>query len=94
MVDALETAHALGLAISPRVASPEQLGLEVDFAPYRQKNFTALADAWPPLTVAINEINRSLGQGDFYPFVLTAEILAKLKFVHALIASNRSAEGR
>jgi len=81
-------------SISPRVASPEQLDLDVDFAPYRQNDFTALADAWPPLTVAINEINRSLGQRDFYPFVLTAEILAKLAFVHALIASSRSAERR
>jgi len=86
MVDALETAHALGLAISPRVADPKQLGLEVDFAPYRQKDFSALANAWPPLTVAINEINRSLGQRDFYPFVLSEEILSKLEFVHALLA--------
>lgn len=88
MVDALETAHALGLALSPRVAVPEQLDLEVDFAPYRQRDFGALANAWPPLTVAINEINRSLGQRDFYPFVLSAEILAKLEFVHALIAQG------
>nr|WP_026789608.1 putative zinc-binding peptidase [Pleomorphomonas oryzae] len=90
MVDALETAHALGLAISPRVAVPEQLDLEVDFAPYRQKDFGALANAWPPLTVAVNEINRSLGQRDFYPFVLSAEILSKLEFVHELIAQGRS----
>ena len=90
MVDALETAHALGLAISPRVVAPGPLDLDVDFAPYRQKDFAALADAWPPLTVAINEINRSLGQRDFYPFVLTADILSKLEFVHALIAPGRS----
>lgn len=89
MVDALETAHALGLATSPRVAVPEQLDLEVDFAPYRQKDFAALANAWPPLTVAINEINRSLGQRDFYPFVLSAEILSKLEFIHKLITSDR-----
>ena len=94
MVDALETAHALGLAISPRVASPAHLDLEVDFAPYRQKNFATLADAWPPLTVAINEINRSLGQRDFYPFVLTSEILAKLEFVHALVVPGCSSEAR
>lgn len=90
MVDALETAHALGLAISPRVEVPGQLDLEVDFAPYRQKDFEALANAWPPLTVAINEINRSLGQRDFYPFVLSGEILSKLEFVHALIAQGHS----
>lgn len=88
MVDALETAHALGLVVSPRVASPEQLDLEVDFSPYRQRDFSALANAWPPLTVAINEINRSLGQRDFYPFVLSEDILSKLEFVHELVASG------
>lgn len=88
MVDALETAHALGLVVSPRVASPQQLDLEVDFSPYRQKDFSALAAAWPPLTVAVNEINRSLGQRDFYPFVLSQDILSKLEFVHALISSQ------
>lgn len=93
MVDALETAHALGLAISPRVAVPEHLDLEVDFAPYRQADFAALASAWPPLTVAINEINRSLGQRDFYPFVLSEEVLSKLEFVHALILPSRVAGG-
>lgn len=91
MVDALETAHALGLAISPRVASPEQLDLDVDFAPYRQKDFAALAYAWPPLTVAINEINRSLGQRDFYPFVLSGDVLSKLEFVHTLVQPVTSA---
>ncbi|MBS1180134.1 MAG: hypothetical protein H6Q99_14 [Proteobacteria bacterium] len=90
MVDALETAHALGLVVSPRVAAPEQLDLLVDFSPYHQRDFAALANAWPPLTVAVNEINRSLGQRDFYPFVLSEEILSKLEFVHALVAPNRS----
>lgn len=93
MVDALETAHALGLALSPRVAAPEQLDLEVDFAPYRQKDFRALANAWPPLTVAINEINRSLGQRDFYPFVLSEDVLSKLEFVHSLVLPAPSGTG-
>lgn len=87
MVDALETAHALGLVLSPRVAVPEQLDLTVDFSPYRQRDFSALAAAWPPLTVAVNEINRSLGQRDFYPFILSADILSKLAFVHMLVAA-------
>jgi hypothetical protein len=89
MVDALETAHALGLVVSPRVVAPEQLDLMVDFSPYHQRDFAALANAWPPLTVAVNEINRSLGQRDFYPFVLSEEILSKLEFVHMLIAPGR-----
>jgi hypothetical protein len=94
MVDALETAHALGLVVSPRVTVPEQLDLDVDFAPYRHKDFATLANAWPPLTIAINEINRSLGLRDFYPFVLSEEILSKLEFIHTLIALGHSVEAR
>lgn len=94
MVDALETAHALGLAISPRGATPERFDLEVGFAPYRQRDFEALANAWLPLTVAINEINRSLGQQDFYPFVLSEDVLAKLRFAHDLIMRHQPQWGR
>lgn len=87
MVDALETAHAFGLALSPRGAAGEALALEVDFDPYGVVDFAPLAASWPALTVAFNAINRSLGQRDVYPFVSTPAIEAKLAFVHALIAA-------
>ena len=60
----------------------------MDFSPYRQRDFSALANAWTPLTIAINEINRSLGQRDFYPFILSEEILSKLEFIHTLIKAK------
>ncbi len=88
MVDALETAHNLGLVVSPQGTSAGRLDLEVDFSPYRQRDFSALANAWTPLTIAINEINRSLGQRDFYPFILSEEILSKLEFIHTLIKAK------
>lgn len=39
---------------------------------------------WVPLSVALNQINRSMGKGDVYPFVIPAPVLDKLDFVAGL----------
>ena len=47
----------------------------------------AMADgaAWLPLTVAVNSLNRSMGQPDLYPFALTPVTVEKLRFIHKLV---------
>ena len=40
-----------------------------------------------PLTLAINSINRSMGQPDLYPFVLSEPVIGKLHYIHGLIRS-------
>ncbi len=85
MVDALETARAFGLALDPDDPAASNLALAMTFSPYDERDFGPIAEAWPPLTVAVNAINRSLGQPDLYPFVQSETILAKLAFVHDLI---------
>jgi hypothetical protein len=42
--------------------------------------------SWLPLTYAINSLNRSMGQPDMYPFVLSPAAMEKLGFVHAVIS--------
>jgi hypothetical protein len=37
------------------------------------------------LTVAMNSLNRSMGLGDPYPFVLSILAVAKLRFVHEVV---------
>ncbi len=91
IVDTLETARAFGLALAPHGAVGDELALEVDFNPYRTADFRRIVEAWPPLTVAINAINRSMGQPDLYPFVLTDAIVAKLAFVHDLVVETARA---
>ncbi len=49
---------------------------------------TLLAE-WRPMTVTLNAMNRSIGQPDFYPFVLTDRIEAKLGFIHDLVHTTR-----
>lgn len=84
MVDSLETAASVGLRIRPRLDRQGALETEVDFNPYRASMNEILA-AWTPLTVAMNEINRSMGTPDLYPFVLSAPVARKLGFIHELV---------
>ncbi|WP_229053740.1 putative zinc-binding metallopeptidase [Aeromicrobium sp. Leaf350] len=39
---------------------------------------------WVPLSNALNQINRSMGSDDLYPFVIPPKVLAKLDFVDSL----------
>ncbi len=40
---------------------------------------------WANLVVLMNELNRSMGLNDAYPFVLSDEVIKKLNFVHQVI---------
>jgi hypothetical protein len=42
-------------------------------------------ERWVPLSLAMNNISRSLGHHDFYPFVISSGARAKLALVHRLI---------
>jgi hypothetical protein len=88
MVDTLETAHAFGLSVRPRVSQGADLATRIDFDAYSAA-MDRLIDAWLPLTFAMNSINRSMGLPDLYPFVLSPTVIAKLTFVHDRIRANR-----
>ncbi len=71
----LETAYAYGLNPQPlRPEAPVLVQLE---NPFRSQDVEELIAHWIPLTVAMNEMNRSIGNSDYYPFVLTPRISAK-----------------
>ncbi len=84
MVDTLDTAASFGLAVEPDSDDPS-LSTEIGFNPYRARNFDRLVRAWLPLTIAVNSLNRSMGQPDLYPFALTPVTIEKLRFVHNLV---------
>ncbi|MNM52848.1 hypothetical protein D3C81_639360 [compost metagenome] len=88
MTDAVDTALALGMNAS---------SLELDFPPFTRedlyrpddhgaKDFLAFINAWVELSAMLNELSRSMGQVDFYPFVLPSAVVAKLHFIHLRIA--------
>lgn len=84
MVDTLETAQSYGLAINPQAVGGATAEA-VTAKRVRFENFEQLIGAWIPLTVALNNLNRSMGLPDAYPFVLSERVIAKLRFVHEVI---------
>jgi hypothetical protein len=92
IVDALETAHAYGINVNATFQSAKQK-IDRAYDPYRADSAEQLIQAWIPLTVSINGLNRSMGQPDLYPFVLSPPVMAKLQYVHQLI-QNAAQSGR
>ena len=85
MVDTLDTALAYGLSLQ---ASPDAEAASFSTLAARGlelHSFEDLMSNWFPLTVALNSLSRSMGENDFYPFVLSDAAIEKLRFVHQAI---------
>jgi hypothetical protein len=89
IVDTLEMASSFGIRVQPRVTRDETLSAEIDLDPYRVDSMQEIIDAWLPLTFAMNSLNRSMGNPDLYPFVLSPAVVTKLGFVHELVHAKR-----
>src|SRR5688572_4949376 len=83
MVDTLETAKSHGLTL--RSPATERSSERVVTERLAFVDFDALANGWNAVTLMLNSLNRSMGMKDAYPFVLTAPVMEKLRFVHRLI---------
>ncbi len=67
------------LHIRAVLETAEATGLKTGVTPHHWHNdFVELA-------IAVNEVLRSMGLADAYPFVITAPIAAKIEFVHAAV---------
>lgn len=88
MISGLETAYAYGISPQPLKEDAPHMVLISD--PFHVRDLKILVDHWVTLTVAMNEMNRSIGNFDYYPFVLSDSIFRKLKFVHDLIGSQNT----
>jgi hypothetical protein len=88
MVDGLETAGACGLALTP--PRPDEPALAATPLDPARVDFAQLQRDWAALTYVMNNLNRSMGLNDPYPFVLSARTLAKLEFVHRAIGDSRA----
>ena len=90
IADTLQTAGELGL-----LPQPEQSGNTFTTVGTARKLRESLlerpmadvvGETWLPLTKGLNQINRSMGKPDLYPFVLAQPVIAKLAFVADLVA--------
>jgi hypothetical protein len=91
ILDTLQTALSFGLGAST--------GSEVgrDFhrpgvhatRPNSSTSFGEVIDQWLELSYALNQINRSMGHDDLYPFVLAPRVIRKLAFVDHVVHRRR-----
>jgi hypothetical protein len=79
IVDTLETAAGFDLSVVTRRKTTR-----ITFDPHNAASMQQLIDAWLPITFTVNGLNRSMGQSDLYPFLLSPGTIAKLAFIHAL----------
>jgi hypothetical protein len=55
--------------------------------------FLDFLNGWIRLTNVLNELSRSMGQPDYYPFVLPRAAVGKLQFIHEVITEQRARGG-
>ena len=89
MADAVDTAVSFGIDANNVEIESEPYTLEDLWEPDREdaQFFLSFLNTWVVLTNALNELTRSMGQPDFYPFVLPRRAVAKLQFIHEVIRS-------
>ncbi len=88
MMDTLETAYAFGIRVDPAEMSDDPANkVNIKSDPYEIAEFGQIVKKWLPLSFALNSLNRSMGYGDFYPFIISSPMIEKLKFIHELCFS-------
>jgi hypothetical protein len=85
LTDTAETAAAYGLRLRPPVDEAGEFAARIALDPYGTDDIKTLVDSWVPLASLLNNLNRSMGLPDAYPFVLTPRVIEKLDFVRAVI---------
>ena len=85
LVDTLDTARSFGLDGERVELSYERFDASTLAGEAAAPDFLPLINSWMELTGVLNELSRSMGVADFYPFVLSASAVRKLHLVHLVI---------
>jgi hypothetical protein len=88
MRSTLQTVSQFGLGIANvplQIDSFAKDALYGNWASEAQSTFLGWINAWVVLTQVLNEVSRSMGQPDIYPFVMNRSSVTKLHFVHCVI---------
>lgn len=94
MVDLLETAASYDTEVTTPGLHAALRTRAIDPFSVPAPDFNAMQQRWMPLILLLNSLTRSLGHPDAYPFAVSQQAVAKLRFVHDVIraASERMAE--
>lgn len=91
VVDSLDTALGFGLRGEDVEAEVEPFSVAdlYDATAPDANNVVKLVNSWIQLTTVLNELARSMGQHDFYPFVMSRPVLKKMHFIQMVVKENR-----
>ena len=92
IVDSLGTAIGFGVNMNRLGSEGQTFGADALYAPEdpNAARFLELLNAWLRMTTILNELARSMGQPDFYPFVMSSPVVAKLQFVQMVVLDART----
>jgi hypothetical protein len=92
LVDTLDTARSFGLDGERVELHYERFGADLvaDGGDPDAPRFLQLINSWMELTGVLNELSRSMGVADFYPFVLSKPAVQKLHLVHRIVSAGES----
>ncbi|AMO24520.1 putative zinc-binding metallopeptidase [Ramlibacter solisilvae] len=92
VVDSLGTAMGFGLEAEDIEGSVQPFTEEALYAPDDPdaSRFLAVLNGWIEMTMVLNELARSMGQPDFYPFVMSRPVVAKLQFIQIVVRNART----
>jgi hypothetical protein len=92
MIDSLTTAMGFGFDADDVEGDVVPYGKEVLHAPddRHAHRFLHLLNGWREITLVLNEMARSMGEPDYYPFVISPPAVAKLQFVQMVVSHART----
>lgn len=95
VVDSLDTALGFGLHGEDVETAVEPFSIEDLYDPHAPDapHVLLLMNSWVQLTTVLNELARSMGQHDFYPFVMSRPVLKKLHFIQMVVKAEREGAG-
>jgi len=95
MADTADTAMSFGVDAQNVELTSDLFALSDLWQPEHAEagRFLDFLNGWVRLTNVLNELSRSMGQPDYYPFVLPRTAVGKLQFIHQVITEQRERGG-
>lgn len=86
ITETLHTAASAGVVLNPGHAPdlPQPISPRIT---YGVNDFDALMNDWQWSSAFFNQVNRSIGKADFYPFRIREQVKEKLLFVHRVLTT-------
>ena len=91
VVDSLDTALRFGLHGEDveQVVEPFTVSDLYDPKAADAQRAILMINSWVQLTTVLNELARSMGQHDFYPFVMSRPVVRKIHFIQLVVKESR-----